>query len=60
MTDAGDQLSQAGADAQKNAQTALDGLGTKLNSMKGEAASVKDKLDKAAKESKSSGEDAAP
>src|SRR6478672_5197426 len=46
VSDAGDQLSQAGDEAQQNAQTTLDGLGTKLDSMKGEAASVKDKLEK--------------
>jgi peptidoglycan hydrolase CwlO-like protein len=60
VTDAGDQLSQAGAEAQQNAQTTLDGLGTKLDSIKGEAASVKDRLDKAAKQSKSSEGDTAP
>jgi peptidoglycan hydrolase CwlO-like protein len=60
VTNAGDQLSQAGAEAQENARATLDGLGTKLESMKGEAASVRDKLDKAVKESKSSGEDTAP
>ena len=36
VSDAGDQLSQAGADAEKNAQQALDGLGTKLESFKGQ------------------------
>ena len=36
VSDAGDQLSQAGADAEKNAQQALDGLGTKLESLKGQ------------------------
>ena len=36
VSDAGDQLSQAGADAEENAQQTLDGLGTKLESLKGE------------------------
>lgn len=36
VTDAGQQLSQAGADAEKNAQQTLDGLGTKLESLKGQ------------------------
>jgi flagellar basal body-associated protein FliL len=53
VTDAGDQLAQAGADAQKNAQATLDGLGTKLESVKGE-------VEKAAQELGGSKEDAAP
>ena len=36
VSDAGEQLSQSGADAQDNAQAALDGLGTKLQSLKGQ------------------------
>ena len=34
ISDAGAQLSQAGADAQQTAQTTLDGLGAKLESVK--------------------------
>ena len=36
VTDAGAQLSQAGADAKQNVQTTLDGLETKLESVKGQ------------------------
>ena len=36
VSDAGSQLSQAGADAQETAQTTLDGLGAKLESVKGQ------------------------
>ena len=36
VSDAGDQLSQTGADAEENAQKALDGLGTKVESLKGQ------------------------
>ena len=53
VTDAGQQLSQASADAQQNAQTTLDGLETKLESVKGQVA-------KAVEESGASQEDAAP
>jgi peptidoglycan hydrolase CwlO-like protein len=38
VSDAGDQLSQVGSDAEKNAQEALDGLGTQLQSLKGQVA----------------------
>ena len=34
VTDASDQLSQTGADARQNAQNALEGLKTKLGSLK--------------------------
>ncbi len=38
VSDAGDQLSQAGADAEQNVQQALDELGPKLESLKGQVA----------------------
>jgi flagellar basal body-associated protein FliL len=44
VTDAGQQLSQVGSDAQENAQTTLDGLATKLESVKGEAAKAAEEL----------------
>jgi uncharacterized protein HemX len=36
VSDAGQQLKQAGADAQQNAQQTLDGVGTKVESLKGQ------------------------
>jgi outer membrane murein-binding lipoprotein Lpp len=40
VSDIGDQLSQAGADAKENAQQALDGLGTDVESLKGQVQSA--------------------
>ena len=45
VSDAGDQLSQAGADAENNAQQALDGLGTKVESLKGQVQEAMDNAD---------------
>ena len=53
ISDAGAQLSQAGADAQQTAQTTLDGLGAKLES-------VKSQVQKAIEAARGSAEDAAP
>ena len=53
VSDAGDQLSQAGADAEKNAQQALDGLGTQVESLKG-------KVEKAVEDAGASQDSSAP
>jgi peptidoglycan hydrolase CwlO-like protein len=53
VSDAGDQLSQAGADAQQNAQQTLDGVGTKVESLKGQ-------VQKAANDAGASKETSAP
>ena len=53
ISDAGAQLSQAGAEAQQTAQTTLDGLGAKLES-------VKSQVQKAIEAAGGSVEDAAP
>jgi peptidoglycan hydrolase CwlO-like protein len=53
VSDAGDQLSQAGADAEKNAQQTLDGLGTKVESLKGQ-------VEKAIEDSGASQDSSAP
>jgi peptidoglycan hydrolase CwlO-like protein len=53
VSDAGDQLSQTGADVQKNTKAALDGLGTQLQSLKGD-------VQKAADESAGSKDSNAP
>ena len=53
VSDAGAQLSQAGTDAQQTAQTTLDGLGAKLESVKGQ-------VQKAVEAAGGSAEDAAP
>ena len=53
VSDAGAQLSQAGADAQQTAQTTLDGLGAKLES-------VKSQVQKAVEAARGSAEDTGP
>ena len=53
VSDVGDQLAQAGADAKKNAQEALDGLGTKVESLK-------EQVQKAAEDAGASEDGSAP